>query len=424
MIAPVIDYLINYLGCLIGIIPYIIMYQVVANKKYKFNIKNITITLLQTEFLLLMSAVNNLSFVLIGFVIQVILHKLIYKDNFLKLYSIAGIFYVITIVLAVIFGSILGYLTKYIQNDLYIKLIPQLATILMSISVILLINIKKIRNGLRSFFDAFGESISDMIFVSIIICFASEIISNAMLFADSFSQTLIIISFGLIIVFMILNSVYIKGERELLNLKNQELNNKNALYNVMIDDYRELKHNMINNLIIIQSKANHKGKKLIDNIINQSYKEQDRYINEIETAPDGFKDIIYTKLSAIKDEDITFMIENKVKKDVIKNLKPRKYCAVCEALAIGLDNAIEAVTTSFEKTIHLYFEEVGKTLTIHIINNFCNDIDADLLGSKNYSTKNRNSGLGLNHIMKNKNLKTKTTIVNNKFILTIELDRD
>lgn len=63
-------------------------------------------------------------------------------------------------------------------------------------------------------------------------------------------------------------------------------------------------------------------------------------------------------------------------------------------------------------------------MILKVINKFSNKINLNEIGNKDYSTKNRNSGLGLNYIskIKNKNIKTNIQIVNNLFIASIEYE--
>ena len=61
-------------------------------------------------------------------------------------------------------------------------------------------------------------------------------------------------------------------------------------------------------------------------------------------------------------------------------------------------------------------------MILKVINKFSNNINLNEIGNKDYSTKNRNSGIGLNYVnkIKNKNITTKIQIVNNLFISIIE----
>ncbi|MDO4376120.1 MAG: hypothetical protein Q4C33_02995, partial [bacterium] len=57
-------------------------------------------------------------------------------------------------------------------------------------------------------------------------------------------------------------------------------------------------------------------------------------------------------------------------------------------------------------------------------NTFSNFVDIDKLGEKNYSTKNRNTGLGLNYIQElNKNIEIKRIVSDNNFKTIISIKK-
>ena len=83
---------------------------------------------------------------------------------------------------------------------------------------------------------------------------------------------------------------------------------------------------------------------------------------------------------------------------------------------ILLDNAIEAAEETEEKVINVVVRESAKNniQLISIENSYANkEIDTEKIFEKNYSTKHRNSGIGLwevkNIIAKNKNVTLVTT---------------
>ena len=99
------------------------------------------------------------------------------------------------------------------------------------------------------------------------------------------------------------------------------------------------------------------------------------------------------------------------------------YLDTCEVIAICLDNAIEASVDTEEKLICMGLYTDEDCYTIDITNSFNNFVDVDKLGEKDYSTKNRNSGLGLNYIENlNKDIKIKRIISDKNFktIITIK----
>lgn len=68
--------------------------------------------------------------------------------------------------------------------------------------------------------------------------------------------------------------------------------------------------------------------------------------------------------------------------------------------------------------------ETEKNIVIEIINPFINDVNLNQIDNKNYSTKRKTTGLGLNHIKNlNKKIKVKKEIIYNLFKVSIILKK-
>ena len=68
--------------------------------------------------------------------------------------------------------------------------------------------------------------------------------------------------------------------------------------------------------------------------------------------------------------------------------------------------------------------ELDKKICIKIINSFSNEINISKFGSQNYSTKNRNSGVGIFSInsLKNDKINLSFKIVNDLFFTTVVVE--
>ena len=209
---------------------------------------------------------------------------------------------------------------------------------------------------------------------------------------------------------------------DIITLKemNKFLIHNDEIYLKLIDNYRILKHNLINQLLGVKSFSNKKAKLLIDDLIKE-YNENFNFSININKIPKGINGIIYEKISEKNIKDLQLTIDNKIESDLLNILSPRSYNLLCEALGVTLDNAIEAVSKSTEKFIYLYFKEEEQYVLIKIMNSFEGNLDLEQIGELKYTTKNTGHGLGLYSLIGLKKLNIKTSIKNNIFINEIKI---
>ena len=154
----------------------------------------------------------------------------------------------------------------------------------------------------------------------------------------------------------------------------------------------------------------------------EKYNQDEEWVNNISSIPSGLQGIIFLKMQFAENNKVKFYMDNQID---FKKLDESTalYLDTCEVIAICLDNAIEASIDTEEKLICMGLYNDDDCYTINITNSFNNFVDVDKLGEKNYSTKNRNSGIGLNYIANlNKDIKIKRIIsdTNFKTIITIK----
>lgn len=196
------------------------------------------------------------------------------------------------------------------------------------------------------------------------------------------------------------------------------LTKNNEFYINIINDYRIMKHNLINKLLGLKSVPKSKVKILVDDLINE-YANLLSYTENIRDIPVGINGIIYEKIYNSK-EKINISIQNNVKSNLIECLTPRNYNSLCEVLGLVLDNAILATGTSEEKLLAIQIREEAASIEITIINSFKGQIDLEELGKINYTTKDKGHGLGLYSILRKKT-KVEISIKNNLFINKISV---
>ena len=202
----------------------------------------------------------------------------------------------------------------------------------------------------------------------------------------------------LIIFIAILIVLKSKYEKNMLMIKEEQLKQNLELYSKVASEYKELKHNLMNDLLIIKAKLSKKEQPFINEVI-QKYKSNYEWVNSITDIPEGLQGLVFLKKYQAEIKKIYFNFECNINKDTNINNNFKLY----EALGIIFDNAIEGATESKEKVINIIFSEENNKITINVMNTFNNSIDLDKIGNKNYSTKKIKSGIGLNYLNRQKN---------------------
>lgn len=384
------------------------------NIRIKGNLKLIIIVIFVS---LLIFINNNYNFtslrLLVSLFIEFILFYTYFKDSIKETIYRTIIILLFTATIELIIALIIPTsISNYILNDFIIgKLI--LSIIVFKISD-LLTNIEKIKNYINKLYNL----ISKKIFLKVILLIVILIIDFSLyLRINKFTYSFITITTNLIYICITLCEIIKNNINiEKLNAKNKELISAYETYRESFDKYRELKHNLKNDLLSLKSCIK-KDKQIILNELIKKYNENTSWINDITKVPEGIQGIIYLKKVEAEKKKIELIVNNKSK----LRIREKDYIDICDSIGILIDNAIEAAETSKTKNILIDIFDKDNTLNIKVINCFNNAINADDIGKKNYSTKKRKSGIGLYYLKKlnNKNIKIKNSIINNLFFVTI-----
>lgn len=384
------------------------------NIRIKGNLKLIIIVIFVS---LLIFINNNYNFtslrLLVSLFIEFILFYTYFKDSIKETIYRTIIILLFTATIELIIALIIPTsISNYILNDFIIgKLI--LSIIVFKISD-LLTNIEKIKIYINKLYNL----ISKKIFLKVILLIVILIIDFSLyLRINKFTYSFITITTNLIYICITLCEIIKNNINiEKLNAKNKELISAYETYRESFDKYRELKHNLKNDLLSIKSCIK-KDKQIILNELIKKYNENTSWINDITKVPEGIQGIIYLKKVEAEKKKIELIVNNKSK----LRIREKDYIDICDSIGILIDNAIEAAETSKTKNILIDIFDKDNTLNIKVINCFNNALNADDIGKKNYSTKKRKSGIGLYYLKKlnNKNIKIKNSIINNLFLVTI-----
>lgn len=360
-----------------------------------------------------------------------VFYKLVYKEKF-SVTILKTIIIYLFLMISEIFMSILIMLIPGIKNINieYIGYIKDLSTILDSLALIILFNIKLFTRNINKFINFIVSKINYVFFVVILTIYlfldliAFSNASSANLRSYFISILLLIIFFSLTVVMIyqyFKNKTAEKEQKQLLELMEE--------YENLLETGRENRHEMLNNLIVLKTeknKASEKYEELLDDIIRQYQSKKSTNYSSLYKLPSGIKGIVYYKMANIKENEITFtsVISEEMYK-LFDEMDTKLYYKVCKITGILIDNAIEASTVSDDKLLLVDIYKENNLINIYIENTFEGTVDINLINKKGFSTKGKNRGLGL-HIVstilrENDNLSLEQRVVNNKFVSILKI---
>ena len=312
-------------------------------------------------------------------------------------------------------------LIQFYESNVHIS--KSIGSLTMSILLILVANIPGNIRLLNKLCKKMSKiNISGIYIVGLIFLYIFIAISSLRYIENRFIILLfLIIGFSLLVILI----TFISQQYQIVVLKktNEIIEENNQINIKIINQYRILKHNLESQLLGVKTVSNKKAKELIDNLIleyNSSF-----YIkHDINSMPSGINGLIYEKLYSYKDDNINLTINNKIKSKILPAVGARSYNLFCEALGVTLDNALDASKKSKDKIIYLEFRENKDKIIFKIMNTFKGKIDLDKLGTINYTSKASGHGLGLFSLIGRKNLTITTSIKNNLFINSIEVNKE
>lgn len=381
-------------------------YAKLNKHKLLFNKKNMIVMIITS----ILTVINNTYIgyelkVFFTFLIVCTNFWLIYKDN-IKRNVITYIYiYLILILLEILVSSIVTGIGIIKENSPENSL--TIIKIIMSIFVggleYIILSLGIITKYSRKLINFFLQQVNAFNIAYLIFLITAILgMLNVTKFANNDTTQLIII---LIIIFTILFAIIIKlkAHEEILKNSNQKLIDYNEKYGQFLDEYKIYKHNIKHKLAGMKTFGNKKINALIDDLLEEETHFTMKN-NNLYNVPKGIKGIVAERLYNV---NISVIVDNKIEGDPFIKLSPKEFNTVSEAIGICLDNAVEASIETDNPIITFDLYADDEYIYIKTGNNFSNRIDIDELGDKYYSTKNRDSGLGLFSIIQNKLIKEK-----------------
>ena len=400
---------------------YMITYQKFSDNKIK-SVSEQYLILIFTSFIITINNLYNPILpirALASAAIYFIMYKTIFKESLKTTFCKTCLMTLVSFVLDPVLSITISFACENIQ-ELNVNTIPKLLiTCIFSYTYFKIFKSEKNRKRFKSLLELMEANKKILIYFTILVLVAhayNVLLAYNYVDYKYYTALLILIIFISYFSYIFIHEIF---DNISLTLKNKYLNDNLINYQKTADNYRTLKHNLKNDLFII---ARSKDKEKAIRRTYEKYNQDEEWVNNIGSIPSGLQGIIFLKMEFAENNKVKFYMDNKIDFEKLDEGTPL-YLDTCEVIAICLDNAIEASIDTEEKLICMGLYNDDDCYTINITNSFNNFVDIDKLGEKNYSTKNRNSGIGLNYIANlNKDIKIKRIIsdTNFKTIITIK----
>lgn len=411
-------------------------YNVTMKEKRKIDIKYLLIVGIVTLCILIANNyASPITRLMLTIISQVIGYSLIFKDKISLVMFKTFILFVLLHLCDIISTSIyiifpIDSSSKIMENVNYFRI---LNTTLVSLIFYLLFLIVYIKNMFKKLFIYVSKNWSYIaLLVSCLACICFLILTyfNTYLldFVTFIIAMLLIIFFSVLCIIMIYQ--YFKN-------KHNEEEQANLLklmtdYEIMLDNEKMNRHEMLNNLVALKSfkdKSSKEFEELMNNIIEIYEDKKSKVYSNLYKLPSGIKGIVYYRMARIKKKEINLnLLISKEVEDKFEKLNQKIYFKICKILGIVIDNAIEAAELTSEKLllVDIYLE--GEDLVIYLENTYINKVDLNMIYNKGVSSKGDNRGYGLYLVKKilneTKEINFNQSINNNKFITFMRIKRD
>ena len=417
----ILEIIIGFFAVILSLMIFILSYKKLTKQKLNFNIKKV---LLLMGFALLMMANNifnvNTFKAITSYFIILLLTKIWFKDKNSKIFYYMTIIILLAMIVELLLSkgfSIFFANLDAINNSLMAK---SAITMIFNIMVYFIFMIKPLDKIIIKLEPFMTKRRAMEVYLIVIVFIVNLLLMqmtvnyrNAPLYFASI--TIIIMIFSILL-------AYIKDRqnKETLEIRNKYLNDNVKHYELISDDYSELKHNLNHDFMAIRSVANQEAQELIDEIM-QKYNKNYSWTTKIGKIPKGIQGLFCIKIYEGKKENIDIEVKSKVEDNINEQITMRTYSKLCDTIGITVDNAITAAKRSKEKAIYIDMAKKDNILEIKIMNTFKDILDLEQLGTFKYSTKEKKSGIRLSYLNKilKKDIEIKKEIINNIFIVSL-----
>lgn len=417
----ILEIIIGFFVVILSLMIFILSYKKLTKQSLNINIKKIILIMVIAILIMANNIFNVNAFKVVTTVILMFaMVKFWFKDNNKKTFYYIIIISLTSIIVELLLNKLLAVSFTNL-NELNNSLMAKSAiTMIFSVMTYFVFLIKPINTIIIKLEQIMTKRRAMEVYLIIIVFIVNLLLMqmtvnyrNAPLYFANI--TIIIMIFSILL-------AYIKDRqnKETLEIRNKYLNDNVKHYELISDDYSELKHNLNHDFMAIRSVANQEAQELIDEIM-QKYNKNYSWTTKIGKIPKGIQGLFCIKIYEGKKENIDIEVKSKVEDNINEQIKMRTYSKLCDTIGITVDNAITAAKRSKEKAIYIDMAKKDNILEIKIMNTFKDMLDLEQLGTFKYSTKEKKSGIGLSYLNKilKKDIEIKKEIINNIFIVSL-----
>lgn len=414
------DFLLNFFAVLLTEFVRIKLFTEVSFLKPKYNATNL---ILLTLFMFVYTMISLYTNSILRFILLNVSTIVFYKALFSA--KIKDIFYYICVIY--ILGEVLAlpveFLSKCLVDQSYddallFKYVKLYVIFLHTIVLVILLNRKNLVSSVQIVYIYSMKHFR--FYIRVIETYSFITFFHILLYRFDFDVVVILYTIYLLAItfHLVLVVIYYLAKMNTEYVSIEKYNALSDKYNEESKDYRDMRHNLLNDLLAIKtSKFNDE---VIDRMVRK-YKKSYQIDDSLKTNEFGVNGILDIKMKNARMLGVKIAY-NKTLNDLTKFYEKVDYLKLCEAIGIVMDNAIEAVMDLEEKIVYVDIDDTDG-FHMKIINKFSNAVDIDQMFINNYSTKKRSSGLGLNYLygLKSKGINTKINIVDDTFIVSIDV---
>ena len=401
---------------------YVLCFEKMYSKKANLKLFHIILFVFFAIILYINNFFSSVLFkISMSLLILIIINKMVFKNNFRTTLLTSGVLCIISL----IFELFIVYLFSGMFHnfeELNSYYVPKICISLLLTSVTYcFVYLTKYHLKIKSLI---SFKIEYFLFVIIMILNIIVIKYNLDYKNSSSFWANILMIIGL--TFLLIVTINAIHKRKIYKIKSDDLSEKVKYYEQIANDFRELKHNLNNDLLTIRTIVNDNAQQIIDEKI-QKYNKSYQWLSTLENIPKGLQGLIYIKLNEVPKDQLCIEVDNKIGNNIMSKISPKSYSKLCSALGIVIDNAIQGAIKSVDKVIYIGIEEdvaTPKNINIKVINTFSGTINLDKIGKLHYSTKRVKSGIGLNYLQKIQNIEVKQEIFSNLFIVSIKVPEE
>lgn len=406
----------------------------ITNNEIKLlTIKNILLILLLAISTVLLHKVEYTgieSFII--FLINIIIYKLIFKIPIEESTIVVGIMMVIMFISDMLSATLLNcmFTINFIRKSAILTFI---ASILVCIIEIIIIEIKVICKNLSTFYNFFikKKSVINIIFLVLLIVGFCIFTYNCGIFSTTWNIKYFV-NILLMVILAIIAYIFITNRNNYNQLTDEYDNLFSYIQNFedWIEKEQLNRHEYKNQLAVLYCLTKEKKvKEKINEILEDNINIGGEVINQLKLLPKGgIKGLLYYKVAIAQKKKINITADVSLENNSILNkLTEHEIRVICKLIGIYLDNAIDAAEETRKKNILIEVYELSNKVCFVFSNTFKKKSNFDDRNKKGITTKGEGHGNGLYFAAKlieqNNFLESKQDLVDGYYIQQLIIKR-